>query len=154
MPQRAGSTDLMVNGSDINRLTGRIIGAAIEVHRRLGPGLLASTYAACMIAELRALGLHVERQVPVRIVYRDVDLECGYRIDLLVDRRVVVELKSVTALDAVHVAQAVTYLRLGGYEVGLLLNFNVVTLKAGGIRRVILSASSASSPRPLRNSVP
>ena len=143
-----------MKGSAINRLTGRIIGAAIEVHRRLGPGLLESTYAACMIAELRSLGLHVERQVPVRVVYRDVDLECGYRIDLLVEQRVVVELKAVAALDRIHVSQVLTYLRLGGYEIGLLLNFNVVTLKAGGIRRVILSASSADPPRPLRNSVP
>ena len=102
----------------------------------MGPGLLEKTYEICFAAELRHLGLRVERQVPVPIVYRDVRVDCAYRIDLLVERELVVELKVVEALAAVHTSQVLTYLRLTGLHVGLLLNFNVRILPAGGIRRV------------------
>lgn len=122
---------------EINGITGRIIGGAISVHRHLGPGLLESTYEACLDAELRYLGLRVERQVPVRVVYRDVALEVAYRIDMLVERLVVVELKVVSKLCPVHVSQLLTYLRLRGLEAGLLLNFNVDALVNGGIKRVV-----------------
>lgn len=122
---------------EINGITGRIIGGAISVHRHLGPGLLESTYEACLEAELRYLGLRVERQVPVRVVYRDVTLEVAYRIDMLVERMVVVELKVASKLGPVHVSQLLTYLRLRGLEAGLLLNFNVDALVNGGIKRVV-----------------
>jgi GxxExxY protein len=122
---------------EVNALTARIIGAAIAVHRALGPGLLESTYQACLIHELMGSGLHVERQVPVPVVYRPVTLDCGYRIDLLVERQIVVELKTVDRFDAVHTAQLLTYLKLSGLRVGLLINFNVRLLK-DGLRRYIL----------------
>jgi GxxExxY protein len=120
----------------INPLTRRVIGAAITVHRFLGPGLLEKTYETCLAAELRHLGLQTECQVPVPVVYRDVQVDCAYRIDLLVERRLVVELKVAEALAPVHTSQVLTYLRLAGLNVGLLLNFNVRILPAGGIRRV------------------
>ena len=120
----------------INGLTERVIGAAIEVHRAMGPGLLESTYEVCLAAELVHLGLRVDRQVAVPVVYRDVKLECGYRMDMLVEERVVVELKVVARIEPVHVSQVLTYLRLSGCRVGLLINFNTPLLKAGGIRRL------------------
>ena len=121
----------------INKITSDIIGAAIQVHRYLGPGLLESSYKTCLSAELRHLGLRVEREKAVRIRYRDVNLTCAFRIDLLVERTVVVELKVADKLAPVHVSQVLTYLRFGGYQVGLLFNFNVDALAAGGIRRVV-----------------
>lgn len=132
---------------DINDLTGNVIGAAMDVHGKLGPGLLESTYEACLAAELTRRGLRFERQVEVPIVYDGLLLECGYRLDVLVERQLVVELKSVTALDEVHTAQVLTYLRFGGWPVGLLLNFNVERLRHGGIRRLVLGYVGAS-PRP------
>ena len=123
-----------------NRLTSQIIGAAIEVHRQLGPGLLESSYETCLAYELETRGLSVERQKPLPIVYKEIHLEHGYRIDLLVNQLVVVELKVVEAITAVHEAQMLSYLKFSGCKVGLLINFNVALLKDGGIRRFIRSA--------------
>lgn len=122
---------------DTDAITRRIIGGAIEVHRQLGPGMLERTYELCLDAELRARGLHVERQVEVPVRYRDVTLDCGYRIDLLVERRVVVEVKAVKELAPVHVSQVLSYLRFSEMSVGLLFNFNVEVLAAGGWKRVL-----------------
>lgn len=117
-------------------LTHRVIGAAIEVHRLLGPGLLESAYEECFSRELSLCNLRFQRQLPVPVVYKDVKLECGYRLDLLVEGQIVVELKSIEAFAAVHEAIMLTYLRLSGHRVGLLINFNVSVLK-DGIRRFI-----------------
>jgi GxxExxY protein len=118
-------------------LTSQVIGAAIEVHRHLGPGLLESAYRACLLRELVSQGLSVEQEVAVPIQYKGVQLDCGYRLDLLVADRLVVELKAVERLEPVHTAQVMSYLRLAGYRLGLLLNFHVPVLK-DGIRRIIL----------------
>lgn len=125
-----------MDGDELNRITERIIGAAIEVHRALGPGLLESAYEACLAYELATQGLGVEQQKPLPVVYRDVTLNCGYRIDLLVDGVVIVEIKAVDRLAAIHDAQLLSYLRLSGLNVGLLINFNVKLLK-NGIRRLV-----------------
>ncbi len=117
-----------------NELTHAIIGAAIEVHRQLGPGLLESAYEECLARELSLRALRFERQRAVPVVYKDVKLECGYRMDILVEDRIVLELKSVEALAPVHEATILTYLRLSGRSLGLLINFNVAILK-DGIRR-------------------
>jgi GxxExxY protein len=122
---------------DTDWITGQIIGAAIDVHRYLGPGLLEHTYEVCLDAALRRRGLQVERQVPVRVRYLDVDLECGYRIDMLVEREVVVEVKVVEKLAPVHTSQVLSYLRLADLHVGLLFNFNVAALVAGGWKRIL-----------------
>jgi GxxExxY protein len=119
---------------DDNAITGAIIGAAIEVHKLLGPGLLESAYEECLARELALQGLRVERQRPVPVVYKDVKLDCGYRMDLVVEGRVVVELKAVESLAPIHEAVMLTYLRLSGIRLGLLINFNVVVLK-DGVRR-------------------
>lgn len=120
-----------------NEITYEIIGAAIEVHRLLGPGLLESAYEECLAKELTLRNLVVERQKPVPVVYKDVKLECGYRIDLLVEHRVVVELKSIESLAAIHEAIILTYLRLSGRRLGLLINFNVNVLR-DGVKRYII----------------
>ena len=117
-------------------LTDRIIGAAIAVHRALGPGLLESAYEACLVFELMARQLRVERQVALPIVYRGNRIDCGYRLDLVVEGVVIVELKAVERLLPLHDAQVLTYLKLSGLRVGLLLNFNVPLLK-DGVRRLI-----------------
>jgi GxxExxY protein len=117
-------------------LTHAIIGAAIDVHRVLGPGLLESAYEECLARELTIRNIPFERQKPLPLVYKDVKLECGYRIDLLVDGRVVVELKAVDALAPVHDAIVLTYLRLSGCKIGLLINFDTAVLK-DGIRRLV-----------------
>jgi GxxExxY protein len=119
------------------QLTAAVIGAAIEVHRRLGPGLLESTYEACMCWELEARGVPFRRQVPVPVVYHEVKLDCGYRVDFVAGSKLVVELKSVAAIEPVHEAQLLTYMRLGGWSLGLLINFNVALLKSGIIRRIL-----------------
>ncbi len=119
----------------LNELTERIIGAAIDVHRVLGPGLLESAYEACLYYELVKRGLSVERQKPVTLTYDEVSLDCAYRIDLLVEGAVVVEVKSVAKLDSVHEAQLLSYLKLSRKTVGLLINFNVKLLARDGIRR-------------------
>lgn len=119
-------------------LTKEVIGIAIKVHRALGPGLLESAYQEVLYHELRKSGLHVQKEVPMPLVYEDVKLECGYRIDLLVNNELVLELKAVEALSDVHMAQILTYMKLGNYKLGLLINFNVALLK-NGIKRVINS---------------
>lgn len=119
-----------------NELSNLIIGHAIEVHKALGVGLLESAYQECLYFDLLQSGLYVEKQKPMPIVYKDVKLEHGYRIDLLVENRVVVEIKTVEGFTDVHTAQVLTYLRLGHYKLGLLINFNVVLLK-NGIKRII-----------------
>lgn len=118
-------------------LTGRILGAAIGVHTELGPGLLESIYVECLCFELRRRGIAIERQVPVRLRYCGVELEKRLVVDLVVEERVLVEVKAVAELTALHAAQLRSYLRLGGYEVGLLLNFNAVVMREG-IQRVRL----------------
>lgn len=121
----------------INRITRDVIGAGIAVHRALGPGLLESAYQECLCQELLLRGIPFERQVPLPLEYRGIRLQCGYRLDILVARLVVIEVKSVEAIAPIHEAQLLTYLRLGGWNVGLLMNFNVVVLK-DGIRRKVL----------------
>jgi len=118
------------------QLTHEIIGAAIEVHRTLGPGLLESAYEECLARELKLRRIPFERQKPIPLIYKDVKLDCGYRIDLLVDSRVVVELKAVEALAPVHDAVVLTYLRLSDCRIGLLINFNIAVLR-DGIRRLV-----------------
>ena len=117
-----------------NSLTGKIIGAAIEVHRILGPGLLESAYEVCLIYELRLRQLKVESQKPLPVFYKDVMLDCGYRLDLVLDDQVILEIKSVVALAAIHEAQLLSYLKLSDCKIGLLINFNMKILK-DGIRR-------------------
>lgn len=120
----------------LNRITEEVISAAIAVHRALGPGLLESAYEACLAYELAERGLAVERQKGLPVTYREVKVDCGYRIDLLVEGSVVVELKSVDRLAPIHEAQLLSYLKLSGCHVGLLINFNVKMLKQG-IRRMV-----------------
>lgn len=129
----AESAELKV---DLNRITETIIGGGIAVHRELGPGLLEATYEACLVYELMERGLQVERQKILPVRYRGVNLDCGYRIDLLVEAKVVVELKAVERLERIHEAQLLSYLKLSGCPVGLLMNFNVMKLKSG-IRRLV-----------------
>ena len=119
-----------------NELSSIIIGCGIEVHNALGPGLLESAYQECLYYKLKKEGLHVEKEKAMPLIFEDVELECGYRIDLLVENKVVIELKSVEALNDVHLAQVLTYLKLGDYKLGLLMNFNVSLLKKG-IKRVV-----------------
>jgi GxxExxY protein len=118
-------------------LTENIIGAAIEVHRALGPGLLESVYEECLCHELTLRGLPSRRQVDIPVVYKDVRLDCGFRADLIVADAVIIEIKAIDKLVAVHEAQLLTYLRITGKRVGLLINFNVPVLKDGTIRRVV-----------------
>ncbi|MBU1908927.1 MAG: GxxExxY protein, partial [Verrucomicrobia bacterium] len=120
----------------LNRITEGIIGAAMEVHRALGPGLLESAYEACLAFELAQRGLKVEQQKPPPVVYREVKLDCGYRLDLFVEEKVIVEIKVVEQLMPIHQAQLLSYLRLSGCKVGLLINFNVKVLKDGICRLV------------------
>lgn len=119
-----------------NEISNKIIGCAINVHKQLGPGLLESAYQECLYYELKEAGLKVEKEKAMPIVYKDVKLDHGYRIDLLVENKVVVELKTVEFLTDIHTAQVLTYLRLGDYKLGLLLNFYVSVLK-NGIKRLI-----------------
>ena len=119
-----------------NQITEKIIGCAIKVHSTLGPGLLESVYQQCLYYELRKSGLKVENEKPLPVFYEEVVLDCGYRLDLVVESRVIVELKSVESLSDIHLAQMLTYLKLSGCEIGLLINFNVTQL-IKGIKRVI-----------------
>ena len=119
-----------------NKLSEIIIGRAIEVHKQLGPGLLESAYQECLYYELKKKGLKVDKEKPMPIVYKEIKLDHGYRIDLLVEDKVVIELKTVEYLTEVHTAQLLTYLKLGNYKLGLLLNFNESKLR-DGIKRVI-----------------
>ncbi len=121
---------------ETNEITSKIIGIAFKVHSSLGPGLLESSYKDCLFYKLGKEGLLVEKEKPIPLSFEQVKLDCGYRLDLLVENQVVLELKSVEALHEIHLAQLLTYLKLGGFKVGLLINFNVVHLKEG-IKRVV-----------------
>ena len=119
-----------------NDISGKIIGAAIEVHKMLGPGLLESAYEECLCCEMALRGIKFERQVPLPLNYKGVNLDCGYRLDLLVEDKVIVELKSIETLEPIHDAQLLTYLRLRNAWLGLIINFNVIMLK-DGVRRLV-----------------
>jgi GxxExxY protein len=119
---------------ELNLISEKVIGCAIEVHKDLGPGLLESAYEECLAYELVKAGFKIERQKPVPVLYKDIKLDCGYRIDILVESLVVIELKTVEAFNPVHEAQILTYLKFSGKPLGLLINFNVTLLK-NGIRR-------------------
>lgn len=125
-----------------NAITREIIGAAIEVHRQLGPGLLESAYEECLCHELTARKVSFERQKPIPLVYKDAKLDCGYRLDILVEGKIVVELKSIDGLGPIHDAIVLTYLKLSGHKLGLLINFNVTLLK-DGIKRFIMARRSS-----------
>jgi GxxExxY protein len=138
----------MKNKEELDLITGQIIGAAIEVHRHLGPGLLESAYEACLAFELCERGFKIEQQKPLPVIYRDVKLDCGYRLDLIVEDVVIVEIKAVEHLLPIHDAQLLSYLRLSHRNVGLLINFHVGLLK-NGVKRIVHefpdSAFSANS---------
>jgi GxxExxY protein len=119
-----------------NEITEIIIGCAIKVHTSIGPGLLESAYEACLFYELSKTGLLIERQKPLPLVYEEIKLDCGYRSDIVVENKVVVEVKAVDALSDLHMAQVVTYLKLANCKVGLLINFNVQQLR-NGLKRVV-----------------
>jgi len=120
---------------DENELSRIVIGLAIEVHNALGPGLLESAYKECLFYKISKSGLFVEKEKVMPLIFEEVKLDCGYRIDILVERKLVIELKSVEALNEVHLAQTLTYMKLGNYKLGLLMNFNVTLLK-NGIKRI------------------
>lgn len=122
---------------EINKTTEAVIGAAIEVHKHLGLGLLESTYEECLCHELSLRNISFKRQVPLTVIYKGAKLDCGYRIDLLVNDEVTIELKSVDGISPIHEAQALTYMRLGNWKVGLILNFNVPIL-IKGVKRLVL----------------
>ena len=127
----------MATARENDPLTERIIGFAIEVHRQLGPGLLESAYEECLCYELRQSGLAFKRQVPLAVTYKSVRLDCGYRLDVVIEQKVILELKTVERLMPIHEAQMLTYLKLSGIRTGLLLNFNTAVLK-DGLRRLVL----------------
>jgi GxxExxY protein len=138
----------VIQSEEINKITEKIIGAAISVHRSLGAGLLESTYEACMVSELSE-SVRVQQQKPLPVIYKNVRLDCGYRIDLLVEDLVIVELKAVECIKPIHHAQVLSYSKLSGLNVGLLINFNVSVL-INGVRRIVNqfpenSACSANS---------
>ena len=143
---KTGPTTEVTEGTEGRDLTGLIIGAAIEVHRHLGPGLLESAYEACLAHELTSRGLGVERQRPLPVVYKGVSLECGYRLDLVIENLVICELKTVERITNVHQAQILSYLKLSGIHTGLLINFNQRVLRTG-IQRFTTQPSSISSPQ-------
>ncbi len=119
---------------DINKLSSRIIGAAIEVHKALGPGLLESTYERCICHELSLGSLSLERQKPLAVRYKGINLDCGYRLDVVVENTIILELKSCEKIEPIHNAQLLTYLKLSGLNLGLLLNFNVTVMRDGIVR--------------------
>ena len=127
----------MTEKDNINTLTGEVIGSAIEVHKTLGPGLLESTYEECLCRELTLRNIAYDRQKALPIHYKGVDLDCGYRLDIVVENRVIIELKACDELKPIHEAQLLTYLKLTGIKIGLLINFNVPVLKEG-IKRLVL----------------
>ena len=132
-------------GEGLNGISGSTIGAAIEVHRQLGPGMLESAYEACLECELLARGHVVERQKPLPIVYKGVPIDCAYRMDMVVDEQVLVELQAVEQLLPIHQAQILSYLRLSGLPLGLLINFNGATLRQGVRRFRLFQSFSVSS---------
>lgn len=119
-----------------NEISNKVIGLGIEVHSALGPGLLESAYKECLYYKLINSGFLVEKEKAMPLVFENVKLECGYRIDLLIENKLVIEIKSVEALNDIHLAQTLTYMKLGNYKLGLLMNFNVLRLK-DGIKRVV-----------------
>ena len=119
-----------------NEISNKVIGLAIEVHQALGPGLLESAYKECLYFKLNKFGFNVEKEKPMPLIFEEVKLDCGYRIDILVENKVVIELKSVEALNEVHMAQTLTYMKLGKFKLGLLINFNEILLK-NGIKRIV-----------------
>jgi GxxExxY protein len=119
---------------DINELSSKIIGAAIEVHKALGPGLLESAYEECLAHELSLRELVFEQQKPVPIKYKGINLDCGYRLDMVIENRIILELKACNQIEPIHEAQLLTYLKLTGIQLGLLLNFNVPVLRDGIVR--------------------
>jgi GxxExxY protein len=119
-----------------NELSNKVIGSCIELHMLLGPGLLENAYKECLFYKLGKSGLYVEKEKPIPLIFETIRLDCGYRLDILVENKLVIEIKSVEALNEVHFAQTLTYIRLGNYKLGLLLNFNVVRFKEG-IKRVV-----------------
>jgi GxxExxY protein len=121
---------------DYNQLTGKIIAAAIEVHKYLGPGLLESVYEECLAYELKVEGLVFERQKPIPVIYKEIRLDCGYRLDFVVEKSVILELKSCDKIEEIHRAQLLTYLKLTELQIGLILNFNVPLMREGIIRLV------------------
>jgi GxxExxY protein len=123
---------------EFDALSKRVIGCAIEVHRTLGPGLLESTYEQCLARELVLAGMLFEIQKSLSVEYKGIRLECGYRVDLFVEKQLIIELKAVDKLLPIHEAQRLTYMKLADVSVGLLMNFNVELLKDGGIRRFVL----------------
>ena len=127
-------------------LTERVIGACIEIHRALGPGLLEAAYEECLCYELSQTGLKFERQKSLPVHYKDVKLDCGYRLDLVVEEKIIIELKAVESLLPIHEAQLLTYLKLSGLTLGLLINFNVAMLKQG-IKRIVNNFQDSASPR-------
>ena len=121
---------------DINKLSSKIIGAAIEVHKALGPGLLESAYEECICRELSLGGFSLERQKPLAVRYKGIKLDCGYRLDVVVENTIILELKSCEKIEPIHKAQILTYLKLSGLSLGLLLNFNVPVMRDGIVRIV------------------
>ena len=121
---------------NINKLSSRIIGAAIEVHKALGPGLLESAYEECICHELSTGGLSLERQKPLAVQYKGINLDCCYRLDVVVEDAIILELKSCEKIEPIHKAQLLTYLKLSGFKLGLLLNFNVTLMREGIVRIV------------------
>ena len=122
---------------EFDELSNRVIGCALEVHRNLGPGLLESTYEQCFAHELRVEGMPFKLQHPLPVEYKGLKLDCGYRVDLLIDNSLIVELKSVDSMLPIHQAQLLTYMKLSSIKIGLLMNFNVKYLKTGIIRMVL-----------------
>lgn len=133
MVHRKGKKDAKGAGDELSYT---VIGAAIDVHRALGPGLLESAYEACLFRELLLRGVHADRQVPLPVSYRGARLDCGYRLDLVVEEAIIVEIKAVSHIKPIHTAQLLTYLRLRHLPLGLLFNFNVVVLR-NGLQRVV-----------------
>jgi GxxExxY protein len=136
--QGKGFTALRAIGliMDINELSSKIIGAAIEVHKKLGPGLLESVYEECICHELSLRGISFERQKPLPVVYKGKKLDCGYRLDIVVEKAIILELKSCEKIEPIHRAQLLTYLKLSGLNLGLLLNFNTPVMRDGIVRIV------------------
>ena len=137
-------TEITKTRIDLNELSKAVIGCAIEVHRALGPGLLESTYEICLCHELTLQAIPFERQKPIPVACKGVTLDCGYRADLVVDRRLLVEIKAIDQTSAIHDAQLLSYLKLSGLKVGLLINFNVRMLKEGVRRKVLGPAEEVS----------
>jgi GxxExxY protein len=136
---------------DINHLSGNVIGAAIEVHKALGPGLLESAYEECLSYELSDMGIAYQRQKSIPIIYKSKQLDCAYRIDFIVENTIILELKSVSTVDPIHKAQLMTYLKLTKMKLGFILNFNVALMR-DGIHRIVnnLIENTSASSAPLR----